>query len=78
MTQEAHELLQKALALPDKERAELAGNLISSLDTTVDQDVDAAWQEEIVHRLHDVQSSKVKTIPWEEVHQKGHRLLHDK
>jgi putative addiction module component (TIGR02574 family) len=79
MTQEAHELLQKALALPDKERAELAGNLISSLDSTVDdEDVDAAWQEEIAHRLQDVQSGKVKTIPWEEVQQKGHRLLHDK
>lgn len=78
MTQEAHELLQKALALPDKERAELAGNLISSLDATVDQDVDAAWQQEIVHRLHDVQSGKVDTIPWEEVRQKGRTRLHDK
>ncbi len=54
MTQEAHELLQKALALPENERAELAGNLISSLDATVDQDVDAAWQQEVVRRLHEV------------------------
>ena len=51
MTQEAHELLQKALALPENERAELAGNLISSLDATVDQDVDAAWQQEAAVRL---------------------------
>jgi putative addiction module component (TIGR02574 family) len=78
MTQEAHELLQKALALPDKERAKLAGNLISSLDATVDEDVDAAWQVEIARRLHDVHSGRVKTIPWEEVQQKGHKLLHDK
>ncbi len=78
MTQEAHELLQKALALPENERAELAGNLIASLDATVDQDADAAWQQEIVHRLHDVQSGKVKTISWEEVQQKGHTLLNDK
>jgi putative addiction module component (TIGR02574 family) len=56
MTQEAHELLQKALALPENERAELAGNLIASLDATVDQDVDAAWQQEVVRRLHEVQS----------------------
>jgi putative addiction module component (TIGR02574 family) len=56
MTCEAPELLEKALALPESERAELAGNLISSLDTTVDQDVDAAWQEEVVRRLHEVQS----------------------
>ena len=44
MTQEAQELLQKALALPDNERAELAGNLISSLDTTVDPDVEAEFE----------------------------------
>ena len=78
MTQEAHDLLQKALALPENERAELAGNLLSSLDTTVDQDVDAAWQEEVVRRLKEVQSGKVKTLPWEEVQQKGRKLLHDK
>jgi len=78
VTQETHELLQKALALPDKERAELAGNLISSLDATVDQDVDAAWQQEVVRRLHDVQSCKVETVSWEEVQQKGRSLPHGK
>ena len=78
MTHEAHELLQKALALPENERAELAGNLNASLDATIDQDVDAAWQQEVVRRLHDVQSGKVKAISWEEVQQKGRTLLHDK
>jgi putative addiction module component (TIGR02574 family) len=76
MTQEVQELLQKALALPENERAELAGNLISSLDATVDQDVDAAWQQEVVRRLHEVQSGEVKTVPWEEVQRKGRTLLH--
>jgi putative addiction module component (TIGR02574 family) len=76
MTQEAHELLQKALALPENERAELAGNLMSSLDATVDQDVDAAWQQEVARRLHEVQSGEVKTVPWEEVQRKGYTLLH--
>lgn len=33
MTRDAQELLQKALTLPDKERAELVGNLIASLDS---------------------------------------------
>ena len=78
MTQEARDLLQKALALPENERAELAGNLLSSLDTAVDQDVDANWQREVAHRLDEVQSGKVETIPWEEVQQKGRKLLHDK
>jgi hypothetical protein len=34
ITQEAHELLQKALALPENEQAELVGNLIAGLDAT--------------------------------------------
>jgi putative addiction module component (TIGR02574 family) len=78
MTQEARELLEKALALPDNERAELAGNLISSLDATVDPEVDAAWQVEVVRRLHEVQSGKAGTITWEEVQQKGRTLLDSK
>ena len=78
MTQEAQELLQKALALPENERAELAGSLIASLDETVDQDVDAAWQQEVARRRDDVQSGKVGTVSWEEVQQKGRTLLHDK
>ena len=78
MTQDAQELLQKALALPENERAELAGTLISSLDATVDQDVDAAWQQEVVRRLHEVQSGEVKTVAWEEVQRKGRTLLHGK
>jgi len=78
MTQEAHELLQKALALPENERAELAGNLISSLDAVIDPDVDAAWQQEVVRRLHEVQSGEAKTVAWEEVQRKGRTLLHGK
>jgi putative addiction module component (TIGR02574 family) len=75
---EASELLKKALDLPDHERAELAGNLIDSLDTTVDEDVEAAWQEEIARRLKDVETGKVKTIPWDEVRRKGRALLNRK
>ena len=75
MTQEAQELLRKALSLPENERAELAGNLISSLDTTVDEDVDAAWQLEVERRRRDLQSGKVKTVPWDEVREKGRSLL---
>ncbi len=78
MTHDAQELLQKALTLPDKERAELAGNLIASLDAIQDPDVDAAWQEEIARRAHQVQSGQVKTVSWESVQQKGRALLDGK
>ena len=48
------------------------------MDATVDQDVDAAWQQEVARRLDDVQSGKVETVSWEEVQQKGRTLLHGK
>jgi putative addiction module component (TIGR02574 family) len=76
MTQEANELLEKALTLPEADRAELAGNLMASLDAAVDPDVDAAWQEEVARRRRDIQSGKVKSIAWEEVQRKGSTLLH--
>ena len=75
---EASELLKKALALPDQERAVLAGSLIDSLDTTVDDDAEAAWQEEIARRLKEVETGKVKTIPWDEVRKKGRARLSQK
>jgi putative addiction module component (TIGR02574 family) len=73
---EACELLRQALTLPDEERAELAASLIDSLDTTVDDNVEAAWQEEIARRLDEIQSGKVQGVPWEEVRRKAHKLLH--
>ena len=76
--QEAQELLKKALALPDKERADLAGSLIDSLDDSVDENAEAACQEEIVRRLEDVPSAKVKTTSWDEVRQTGRALLRNR
>lgn len=72
---EGGELLKHALTLPDKERAELASSLIDSLDPTVDSDAELAWQEEIARRLEEIESGRVKTVPWETVQRKGRILL---
>jgi len=60
MSQEADELLKKALTLPVAERAELAGSLIESLDEAGDESVKAAWDEEIARRMEDLDSGKVR------------------
>jgi putative addiction module component (TIGR02574 family) len=79
MSREAHELLEKALTLSENERAELAGNLIYSLDPAAEEEgVDAAWQQEVVRRQAELRSGKVKSVPWTEVRHKGHTLLHGK
>ncbi len=66
MTQEAAELLKKALSLPVAERADLAGSLIESLDETHDPSVEAAWDEEIQRRMADVDSGKVRPTSLDE------------
>lgn len=67
MTQEANDLLKRALALPETDRAELAGSLMESLDFASDTDAEEAWNEEIARRIKDLDSGKAKTIPWIEV-----------
>jgi putative addiction module component (TIGR02574 family) len=72
---EAGELLKHALTLSDKERAELAANLIDSLDPIVDADAELDWQKEIARRLEEIESGRVRTVPWDEVRRKGRALL---
>ena len=60
MSSEVNELLKKALTLPVTERAELAGSLIESLDQAEDKSVADAWEAEIVRRMEDLDSGRVK------------------
>ncbi len=75
MTEKSQVVLEEALKLTAKERAEVAEQLISSLDETPDADVERAWQEEIHRRMQEVDSGTAKTISWEEVQR---RLRHAK
>ena len=61
------QLLQAALALPESARADLAAELIASLDPAVDADYDTAWDAEIKRRIEQLDSGTVKCIPWEEL-----------
>jgi putative addiction module component (TIGR02574 family) len=66
VTQEADELLKKALTLPASDRATLAGSLIESLDEA-DELAQDAWNDEIIRRIKDLDSGKAKTIAWDKV-----------
>jgi putative addiction module component (TIGR02574 family) len=66
MSPTGQRLLEEALALPAQERADLAGTLLESLDQGEDEAVEDAWSEEIERRVEDVESGKVKTVPWSE------------
>ena len=61
-------VLVAALRLPAEARAAVAAELIESLDDPgqADEDVEAAWSEEIRQRLADVDAGVVTPIPWPE------------
>jgi putative addiction module component (TIGR02574 family) len=75
MTQEVSELLKRALALPAEARAALAGSLLESLDDTVDASAEEEWSQEIALRIQELDSGKVKPIPWVEARRQVAAIL---
>ena len=61
---EIEKILPKLLKLPSSERAELATQLIRSLDEAEDDDAEEAWAREIKKRAADIKSGRVKPISW--------------
>ena len=51
MTSDVAELFRQAAALPGKDRAELAGLLLESLEGEPDEGVEGAWGAEIERRI---------------------------
>ena len=67
MDTQAEQLLQTALTLSPNDRAEIAAQLLESLDGEPDQDVEAAWAAEIKRRIDQIDRGEVELVPWEEV-----------
>lgn len=67
MATSVEELYREALDLDARERAALAARLIESLDTEIEEGVEPAWLAEVERRVEELDSGKVKTIPWDEV-----------
>jgi putative addiction module component (TIGR02574 family) len=76
MTQEVSELLKKALELPPEARAALANSLLESLDDTVDASAEEEWNAEIARRIAELDSGKVKPVPWLEARRQISAMLH--
>jgi hypothetical protein len=61
------ELIDRIMSLPDEERAELARQLIISLEPAAPEagaEVDAAWEAEIERRLGQVDRGEVELRDW--------------
>jgi putative addiction module component (TIGR02574 family) len=56
------QVLEKALALPPDERAELAARLLSSLDTERQCKIDEMWAEEAEDRIDALERGEIRTV----------------
>jgi putative addiction module component (TIGR02574 family) len=64
-------LLKEALGLPKSERAEMARNLVRSLDGPADATAADDWDQEIVRRIEQIDAGTAQTIDRKEF---GRRL----
>jgi putative addiction module component (TIGR02574 family) len=81
MTSRAQELLREALTLPIAERADVAAELLASLDSAEADnptEVEAAWASEIERRARRVMAGESAGIPWSDVRQRAEAELHNR
>ncbi|MCX6545999.1 MAG: addiction module protein [Acidobacteria bacterium] len=67
MTQATAAVLADALRLDEHARAELAAQLIASLDGPPDARADVEWAEEIERRVASIEAGTAVLEPWDEV-----------
>ncbi|OGF61539.1 MAG: addiction module antitoxin RelB [Candidatus Fischerbacteria bacterium RBG_13_37_8] len=67
MSSKIKEIEREALRLSLHERAQLAENLIISLDKQKDPEAEKLWIEEIKRRYQEYKKGRVKTKPAEKV-----------
>lgn len=74
MSPRAQELLREVLALPLEERADVAAQLLASLDDAAVEDpaeVEAAWAAEIERRARRVLAGESARTPWDDVRRRA-------
>jgi len=60
-------VLAEALRLEPDARAELAAELLASLDGPADPDAESAWAVEIDRRIQAIEGGAIRLEPWEQV-----------
>ncbi len=60
-------VLADALRLEPEARAEVAAELLASLDGPADPDAEAAWDTEIERRIEAIEAGTIRLEPWSEV-----------
>jgi putative addiction module component (TIGR02574 family) len=64
MSRSDQSVFADALRLESETRAELAAELLASLDGPADPDAEAAWDAEIERRIAAIEAGTVQLEPW--------------
>ena len=78
MTSRAQDVLREALALPLEERADVAAELLASLDDAAaehSEEVEAAWAAEIERRARRALAGESAGVPWDDVRRRAEAEL---
>ncbi len=67
MSKAAQSVLADALRLEPETRAELAAELLASLDGPADPGAEAAWDDEIERRIAAIEAGTMGLEPWTDV-----------
>jgi putative addiction module component (TIGR02574 family) len=73
MAKSVRELFEEAMKLDPEERATLTCLLLESVDVESEEGVEDAWRIEIEHRMAELDSATIKTLPWEEIRTRLYR-----
>jgi putative addiction module component (TIGR02574 family) len=78
MTSRAQDVLREALTLPLEERADVAAELLASLDDAAAErpaDVEAAWAAEIERRARRALADESGGVAWDDVRRRAEAEL---
>jgi putative addiction module component (TIGR02574 family) len=67
MSRDVKDLVAEALDLPLTARAELASQLLDSLDNLSDEENDQLWAEEAERRYAEYKAGNIESVPADEV-----------
>lgn len=73
MTKATETVLAEALRLDAAARAEIAAELLASLDGPEDPDAEVAWALEIERRVADIEAGRIELEPWDHVRRRIER-----
>ncbi len=78
MSKVVQSVFADALRLEPETRAELAAELLASLDGPADPDAEAAWDVEIERRVAAIEAGTIRLEPWADVKRRIEKEILDR